>query len=66
MALSELFIATKQALLNNAKPCHCHLFFTIKSKLMILLNHYIPRCPYYTVCFAFRRSGVHPPLTISL
>jgi len=64
MALKDLL--TARVILNTSKPCHCHLFLTLKSKLMVLLNHYIPRCSYYTVCFAFRRSGVHPPLTISL
>lgn len=44
------------------KPCHCNAYFTHLSKLMVLLNHYIPRCPYYTTYFAFRRTGVHPPL----
>jgi hypothetical protein len=29
------------------------------------LNHYIPRCPYYTTYFAFRRTGVHPPFLTS-
>jgi hypothetical protein len=48
-------------LLSNKKPCHCNAYFTHLSKLMVLLNHYIPRCPYYTTYFAFRRSGVHPP-----
>jgi len=66
MALKELFVATALVLFTSQKPCHCNLFFTLKSKLMILLNHYIPRCPFYTVCFAFRRTGVHPPLSISL
>ncbi len=64
MALKDLL--TARVILNTSKPCHCHLFLTLKSKLMVLLNHYIPRCSYYTVCFAFRRSGVHPPFSISL
>ncbi|MBN2815593.1 MAG: hypothetical protein JXQ67_02855 [Campylobacterales bacterium] len=46
----------------NAKPCLCNVFYKLKTKIALLINHYIPRCPYYTVCFAFRRSGVHPPL----
>lgn len=46
----------------NAKPCLCNYFYKLKTKIALLINHYIPRCPYYTVCFAFRRSGVHPPL----
>jgi hypothetical protein len=29
---------------------------------VLLLNHFIPRCPYYTTFYAFRRTGVHPPL----
>jgi len=65
MVLKALFAAAS-LLFNNSKPCHCHLFFTLKSKLLVLLNHYIPRCPFYTVCFAFRRTGVHPPHAISL
>lgn len=44
------------------KSCHCNCFYKSKTKLALLLNHFIPRCSYYTVCFAFRRSGVHPPL----
>lgn len=43
------------------KPCHCNCFFNLKTRLALLINLFIPRCPYYTVCFAFRRSGVHPP-----
>lgn len=48
--------------LQNDKPCHCNLFFKLKIRLVLLLNHFIPRCPYYTTYFAFRRTGVHPPL----
>ncbi len=48
----------------NTKPCHCNYFYNLKTKLVLLLNHFIPRCPFYTVCFAFRRTGVHPPLFI--
>ena len=48
----------------NTKPCHCNCFYKLKTKLVISLNNYIPRCPFYTVCFAFRRTGVHPPLFI--
>jgi len=46
----------------NTKGCHCNCIFKIKIRLILLLNHFIPRCPYYTVCFAYRRTGVHPPL----
>lgn len=42
--------------------CHCNCLFKLKTKLAILIFHYIPRCPYYTTYFAFRRTGVHPPL----
>ncbi len=40
----------------------CNCVFKLKTRLMILLHHYIPRCPYYTTYFAYRRTGVHPPL----
>ena len=43
------------------KPCHCNHFFKIRIRLILLLNHFIPRCPFYTTYFAFRRTGVHPP-----
>ncbi len=49
-------------LLENKKPCRCNAYFTHLSRLMVLLNHYIPRCPYYTTYFAFRRTGIHPPV----
>jgi len=49
----------------NSKPCHCNCYHKIKTKLTLLINLFIPRCPFYTVCFAFRRTGVHPPLYIS-
>lgn len=44
------------------KPCHCNLFFRVRIRLILLLNVFIPRCPYYTTHYAFRRTGVHPPL----
>ncbi len=49
----------------SAKPCHCNCFFKRTTRLILLLNHYIPRCPYYCTYFAFRRSGVHPPFLLS-
>ena len=49
----------------NTKPCQCNYFYRLKTKITLSLNHFIPRCPFYTVCFAFRRTGVHPPLLIS-
>lgn len=48
----------------NTKPCHCNYFYKLKTILTLKINHFIPRCPYYTTYFAFRRTGVHPPLFI--
>ena len=47
----------------NTKPCHCNYIFKLKTRMTLLLNHYVPRCPYYTTYFAFRRTGVHPPIS---
>ena len=47
--------------LTDAKPCHCNCFFKRMARLMFMLYRYIPRCPYYTTFYAFRRTGVHPP-----
>ncbi len=55
----ELLLATSTFKL---KPCHCNCFYNLKTRLTLLSHHYIPRCPYYTTYFAFRRTGVHPPL----
>ncbi|MCF6244630.1 MAG: hypothetical protein L3J43_06300 [Sulfurovum sp.] len=44
------------------KACHCNCYFKRKTRLALQLNHYIPRCPFYTTFYAFRRTGVHPPL----
>ena len=49
----------------SSKPCLCNCHFKLKTKLVLLIHHFIPRCPFYTVCFAFRRTGVHPPFLIS-
>ncbi|RXK13642.1 hypothetical protein CP965_05780 [Halarcobacter mediterraneus] len=46
------------------KPCHCDCFFKSKTRLAVALFKFIPRCPYYCKFFAFRRTGVHPPLII--
>lgn len=54
----ELLEAT---LVKAPKPCHCNCYFKLKTRLTLLLNHYIPRCPFYCTYFAFRRTGVHPP-----
>jgi len=49
------------SLTQEPKPCHCNCYFKHKTRLTLLLNHYIPRCPFYCTYFAFRRTGVHPP-----
>ena len=46
---------------NDFKPCQCSCFFNHLAQIMLHIHHYIPRCPYYTTYFAFRRTGVHPP-----
>lgn len=46
----------------NSRPCYCNILFAIRTKISMLINIFIPRCPYYTTYFAFRRTGVHPPL----
>ncbi|MFK5938290.1 MAG: hypothetical protein QM497_07835 [Sulfurimonas sp.] len=48
----------------NNKPCRCNSYYKLKTILMLKINHFIPRCLYYTTCFAFRRSGIHPPYFI--
>ncbi len=45
----------------NQKPCHCNYSYKLKALLSLKINHFIPRCQYYTTYFAFRRSGIHPP-----
>ncbi len=45
----------------NKKPCFCHKYLTLLTKIIVSINIFIPRCPYYTTYFAFRRTGVHPP-----
>ena len=46
----------------NAKPCHCNCYYKLRTRIILKINHFIPRCPYYTTWFAFRRTGVHPPI----
>lgn len=58
--LEELTLCLQQ----NSKPCHCECYYKRKTQLAVALFKFIPRCPYYTTYFAFRRSGVHPPLHI--
>ncbi len=48
-------------ILENSKVCHCNCYFKKIIRLILLLNHFIPRCPFYNTFFAFRRTGVHPP-----
>jgi len=48
--------------LQPVKPCHCNGYYKRRTRLVLLLNHFIPRCPFYTTFYAFRRTGVHPPL----
>jgi len=68
--MSILFLRLYNAVFNaplalaNLKACHCNCYFKLKTKLALLLHHYIPRCPYYTTFYAFRRTGVHPPQTL--
>ncbi|MDX1808918.1 MAG: hypothetical protein R3331_05220 [Sulfurospirillaceae bacterium] len=50
-------------ILRYIKPCHCNCIFRLKIRLILLLNIFIPRCPYYCTYFAFRRTGVHPPFS---
>jgi len=57
----RLFNAVADSPLVAVKACHCNCYFKLKTKLALLLHHYIPRCPYYTTFYAFRRTGVHPP-----
>ncbi|WP_456431491.1 hypothetical protein [Nitratifractor sp.] len=45
------------------RPCHCNRIFQQRTRLTLRLNTYIPRCPFYTTYFAFRRTGVHPPVS---
>lgn len=55
-------LCTLSFITNQNKPCHCDCHFRKKTKVAITLFKFIPRCPYYTTYFAFRRTGVHPPL----
>ena len=60
----RLFNAVAESPLVTTKACHCNCYFKLKTRLALLLHHYIPRCPYYTTFYAFRRTGVHPPQLI--
>ncbi len=48
--------------LQNKKPCHCDCVFKRRTAIAVALFKFIPRCPYYNTFFAFRRTGVHPPI----
>ena len=48
--------------LQNKRPSHCDYLYKIKAALAVSLFKFIPRCPYYDTFFAFRRTGVHPPI----
>ncbi len=54
----------EHSVLQPIKPCHCNCYYKRKARLVLLLNHFIPRCPFYTTFYAFRRTGVHPPLSL--
>ncbi len=56
------FIKDKKELDKEDPPWQIELNqILIKTKLALKINKFIPRCPYYTTYYAFRRSGAHPP-----
>lgn len=55
-------LCTTSIISNFNKPCHCDCYFKKITLLTVSIFKFIPRCPYYTTYFAFRRTGVHPPL----
>lgn len=57
-----LLEAASQSARISAKPLRCNCFFDHLTKLKLHFFIFIPRCPFYNTYFAFRRSGVHPPL----
>jgi len=57
----DLFNSYKQNVIFAKKACHCNKIFQIKTRVILALNHFIPRCAYYNPYFAFRRTGTHPP-----
>jgi hypothetical protein len=59
--LNSLVYVRKLKLVVKKKACHCNKIFLRKTKLILALNHFIPRCAYYNPYFAFRRTGTHPP-----
>ncbi len=61
----DVEILLANTILQENKACHCNCIFRKHIRLILLLNHFIPRCPFYTKYFAFRRTGAHPPLSLS-
>ncbi|WP_419763863.1 MAG: hypothetical protein ACNI28_08680 [Arcobacter sp.] len=61
----EDLLLNSSAYVSSIKACYCDCVFRLKTKLAISNFKFIPRCPYYSTHFAFRRTGVHPPLIIS-
>ncbi len=64
LLINRLIDAVQTVPLLEQKPCLCNCFYKRKARLVLLLNHFIPRCPYYNTYFAFRRTGVHPPFPL--
>jgi len=62
--ITRLIDAIQTAPILQQRVCLCNCFYKRKARLVLLLNHFIPRCPYYNTYFAFRRTGVHPPLSL--
>jgi hypothetical protein len=58
----ELCLEAELPCAQQIKPCHCNCIFKRRAKLAYGIYQFIPRCPYYCTYFAFRRTGVHPPL----
>jgi len=59
---SSLAKRATRSIFTIKRACHCNKIFLRKTKLILALNHFIPRCAYYNPYFAFRRTGTHPPL----
>ncbi len=45
----------------NQKKCHCNTIFKRKTRLILLLNSFIPKETFESFDFSFRRTGIHPP-----
>ncbi|MCB4751576.1 MAG: hypothetical protein LGB72_02665 [Sulfurovum sp.] len=55
-------LKTLDTTLQTINSYRCNCYYKYKARLVLLLNHFIPRCPYYTTFYAFRRTGIHPPV----